>query len=402
MNPITDNPKIIPLVLHLSHSDIARDPRILRSIRAVALMGRYRVRGIGISSDSSWVQNGDRLENEELESVHLRLGLGDAKWKFSRRFLGRGLRRFVIFVGLNVLMLWKSLRSLRGQRVVGVHVHDSALIFAAFLISILKSSVLVYDAHELESERSGISPLEGALVRILEKLLWSRIDALVTVSPGIARWYETEIGPKPFAVVLNSPATRAGGSSDNAIKPLKSTLGLGGSQPLFVYVGLFTSGRGIETMLEVFSSDRMRGKHIVFIGDGPLRTEIDEKTNLCSNIHRLDPVPNDEVVETISTADFGIVLTEPVSLSYTLSLPNKLFELAMAGLPLVASNMPEIEELVIQHGLGITIEPSVEGLFQGINDILLLKPSRTGLPPELSPESQAKKLQDLYEDILSD
>jgi glycosyltransferase involved in cell wall biosynthesis len=68
-------------------------------------------------------------------------------------------------------------------------------------------------------------------------------------------------------------------------------------------------------------------------------------------------VPPTAVIDSISDADVGLMLIEPVCRSYELTLPNKLFEYAAAGLPILASDMPVIAAVVRDEGLGEVVPP---------------------------------------------
>ena len=56
-----------------------------------------------------------------------------------------------------------------------------------------------------------------------------------------------------------------------------------------------------------------------------------------------------------SSADIGFVLIDKGSLSYELSLPNKLFEYAMAGLGIIASDNFEIKNYVERYNSGLCL-----------------------------------------------
>jgi glycosyltransferase involved in cell wall biosynthesis len=71
-----------------------------------------------------------------------------------------------------------------------------------------------------------------------------------------------------------------------------------------------------------------------------------------------DPVPPEELLDAVSGAGVGLALIEPVSLSYRLTLPNKLFEYALAGLPILGSDLPMIARFIDEHRLGATVDPS--------------------------------------------
>jgi len=395
--------KVQALVIHLSHTDISRDERILRSIRGVAAALDCQVWGLGIRSESSWVGSSDTPPNVKVHSIRLLL---PRFW--SRRFLtlktrgaSRGFRRALIFLFANGVMFFVALAKTSAYKLTVVHIHDFQLLPAALLLATLKGANLIYDAHELESARTGISRSEANLTKRIEGWAWRRIAAFITVSPGILSWYHREFGPKQSAVVLNSPYLRPIGGNQVEIQTLRTRLGIPNSRPVFVHVGLLTKGRGIETMLDVFASPQGEEFDIVFVGDGPLREEIQSYCSKFDNVHLLKPVPNNEVVPLVSSADFGIVLTEAVSESYILSLPNKLFEVGRAGIPVIASNVPEIKRVVDTYGLGIVVEPTFSGLSEGLQKILARRGETIPFPYELSQEYQAEKIQKLYATIIA-
>jgi glycosyltransferase involved in cell wall biosynthesis len=68
-------------------------------------------------------------------------------------------------------------------------------------------------------------------------------------------------------------------------------------------------------------------------------------------------VPTEDVVRWAAGADVGLALIQNVSLSYFLSLPNKLFEYVAAGLPVVASDFPELRGVVEGRARGAVCAP---------------------------------------------
>ena len=77
-----------------------------------------------------------------------------------------------------------------------VHCHDSICLIAAVLLKRFVGCCLVYDAHELESDRNGQSRLFGAITLWIERVCWSSVDLFITVSESIDFWYQTKLGPK--------------------------------------------------------------------------------------------------------------------------------------------------------------------------------------------------------------
>jgi glycosyltransferase involved in cell wall biosynthesis len=94
-------------------------------------------------------------------------------------------------------------------------------------------------------------------------------------------------------------------------------------------------------------------------------------------------------------------LIEDVSLSGRLCLPNKLFEYAFAGVPMLASRLPEIARLVGEYGLGVCCDNDADSIESAVRQIEregLERP--TGDLTELSWETQAKRLQEAYRQLL--
>jgi glycosyltransferase involved in cell wall biosynthesis len=65
------------------------------------------------------------------------------------------------------------------------------------------------------------------------------------------------------------------------------------------------------------------------------------------------PVPMVELVQVASEADLGVAPFLPVCLNTRFCLPNKLFEYMMAGLAIVATDVPEMRKIVLGHGVGL-------------------------------------------------
>jgi len=105
----------------------------------------------------------------------------------------------------------------------------------------------------------------------------------------------------------------------------------------------------------------------------------------------------------VREADCGLCLIEDVSLSDRLCLPNKLFEYAFAGIPVLASRLHEIARVVNEYRLGACCDNDADSI-----EAAVLKIEREGLArpeadlTELSWDTQAKRLQEAYRQLLLD
>ena len=76
-----------------------------------------------------------------------------------------------------------------------------------------------------------------------------------------------------------------------------------------------------------------------------------------NRVHFLVAVPAGDLVSWSASADVGICTIVGNSDSYRHSMPNKLFEYAMAGLPDITSNYEGMGSFVIENDFGITCDP---------------------------------------------
>ncbi len=70
------------------------------------------------------------------------------------------------------------------------------------------------------------------------------------------------------------------------------------------------------------------------------------------------PVAADRVVGAIRDAQAGLALIQPSCLSYSLCLPNKVFEYMVAGLPILAADLPAIHAFVVPNRIGLVTAPA--------------------------------------------
>jgi hypothetical protein len=376
------------VIVHLSHTDIRSDSRILKQLNAIKSIQGIDLYAIGIQS------NGDQGKvilnsNLKIRSVKL-VSKYLPKWP-------RLLRHFFNFLELHILFLKHLIR----LKPTVVHCHDTTVLPVGVIIKFIFKSTLIYDAHELESNRNGQSWILSKCVYILERLLWGKIDHLISVSQTIVDWYIDEFGYKSNIVVLNSPEVVSNNNSQFEINYLRDLFKIGDSETIFIYLGIIGFGRGIEMYLDVFAN-RVKSAHIVFIGYGEFVDKVKKYSSLNNNIHYHEPVDHDQVVHISRSADFGLCFIENVSLSDYYCLPNKLFEYTFGGLKILGSNFPEIKKVIDEYGLGFSVEPNADSIANLINN-LDLKNDLTSRTKDLFPltwEAQSDKLLKLYLQIL--
>jgi len=283
-----------------------------------------------------------------------------------------------------------------------IHNHDLEPLPIAVKLKKMTGAKLIYDAHELETERNGGQGIRKRLSQWQENRLMPFVDHLITVSPSIRDWYAQRYPSTPISLVRNIPQHI---DTNIAAKPLRAALGVPDDALLFLYLGGIGKGRGVEAILEGFASQGVK-HHVLFMGSGPLLGQVKSYAQRCHRIHYQPPVVPDEVIAYARGADVGLSLIEDSCLSYRYCLPNKLFECVVSGLPVLASNLPDQAKIVHDHQAGWVIPPNATALREFLCqlDASSARQMRLGLTDrvkDLRWDNEAKILLGVYEGLLS-
>lgn len=378
-------------VLHISHTDINFDSRILKEMVTLSETEKYSLHGIGVAMDEGNAASA-QSKSLQINSIFLR----------SRGFgsLPVFIRHMLSLIELTLKMFIKAIKI----RPDVIHAHDTLVLPLVVMLKLMMGAKLIYDAHELESNRNGLTPLLAKITFITEKALWRFIDYLIIVSPSIQKWYQNNIGTKPSEVILNSPVFNVMEKQNCRFDKnyLRQKYNVPETEKVFLYVGIFGKGRGIEILIDIFSN--LMGAHLIFIGYGELTELIKNKSNTHENIHLHPAVPHEEVVDVTRSADVGLCMIENVSLSDYYCLPNKLFEYCFAGVPVIASDFPDIENVVREFKLGICCGQDKESIKKAVEAFINNKiDTHIDIEnlEEFSWEAQKTKLLNVYEYVSS-
>jgi glycosyltransferase involved in cell wall biosynthesis len=285
-----------------------------------------------------------------------------------------------------------------------IQANDAKALPPAWLCAITNRAFLIYDARELETGREfGSFRLAGIYRRLWslpEAVFIRRADAVITVSESIAgeleRLYRI---PRPV-VVMNCPESRLPTPSNR----LRAELGIPMTMRIALYQGSISAGRGIEPFLQAVQS--IPGLAGVVLGDGPLLPQLRARFQgeAGQRVYLPGRVPIDQLPEYIGSADLGIALIQDTCLSHRYSLPNKLFEYIQAGIPVVASDLPEIKRIVRGFDVGTVVDPEssqaiasgIRGLLEDTETYSRVKANTRLAADRLTWEQESKKLLALY------
>lgn len=235
-----------------------------------------------------------------------------------------------------------------------IHAHDLICLPAGARAADAANAKLVYDAHELEVHRNPPLPWwRKRFVARLERRLGRRADAVITVGRKVGEVLGEHLDRRDIHVLYNAPQREAASNS------LRGDLRLETHIPLLLYVGKVTMGRGVGELLNLLP--KMPSVFFAAVGPSDARTEdrlraLAQHLGVAQRFRILPPVPHTQVVDYIRGATLGVISVEPVTLSYRYCMPNKLFELAFAEVPILSNELDEIKEFLAELGIGQTTD----------------------------------------------
>jgi glycosyltransferase involved in cell wall biosynthesis len=225
-----------------------------------------------------------------------------------------------------------------------------------------------HDCHELYLESTHITRLERRVLGPYERAHMRRASFVVAVNQSIAGEYEARYGVRP-TVVRNCADAPAGGE----VRDLRRLAGLGLEDRVLLYQGGFVHGRGLDVCVAALSR-LPEDVHLVMLGYGPLEHQLREwatEHGVSDRLHVVSAVPPEELLSYTASATVGLVPYQPISRNNHYTLPNKIFEYTSVGLPVVASDLPELRRVVVDHGCGAVFDPyDPEAQAAALRDVL--------------------------------
>lgn len=304
-----------------------------------------------------------------------------------------------------------------------VHCHDSMPLLAAARVAQQTGAALVYDSHELEAHRNiFMPPALQAKIMAVEAQVLAQADGVITVSDFFAEDLAQMYGIARPTVVHNAPPRRPMPLPERWQQAARATglraeAGIDANAVLMVYTGNIGVNRGLEQVVAGLAeyyrtAAAPRDVHFSIVGspkDGTadlVRAQA-AQAGLADKVHFHAPVPPTEVTSFIAAADISVVSVMPATRSYDRTMPNKIFEAAMAGLPILGADLTAQGSFIKEHSLGVTYDPAsassfCAGLVQMLCDLARYErrqAAQTAFDEAFGWEAQGRKITALYERI---
>jgi glycosyltransferase involved in cell wall biosynthesis len=254
------------------------------------------------------------------------------------------------------------------QKKTLLYSNDLDTLLPNFLVSKISGAKIIYDSHELFTEAPELihrKRTQGIWLYI-EKIIFPKLTHIITVNDSIAQTYKN-LYQKDLLVIRNIPTKYLPKTNLS-----KEELNIPENSFLIIIQG---SGLNVERGIEeaVLAMKQLENATLMLVGDGdvmPVVRELIREHHLDDKVKLYGRRPYEEMMQFTAHADLGLTLDKPLSKNYEYSLPNKVFDYMHAGTPILASNLVEIEKVVLGYQIGHVIpEVSVDSIVRSIEEI---------------------------------
>ena len=207
------------------------------------------------------------------------------------------------------------------------------------------------------------SPGKTRIVATIEKMLAAKTDALVAVGPQVRDdLLEAGIG-KPDQYEIIPPGLELGSVPERALA--RELLNEAGTQPLVSMIGRITKIKRPDRFADVASIMKKSHPEVRFLVAGAGDEEPTLATRITNEQLPISLLGWRSDIATILAASNLLVLT-----SDNEGTPLSLIQAAMAGIPVVATNVGSVKDVVLDGVTGILCPPEPQAIAKAIQELI--------------------------------
>ncbi len=232
--------------------------------------------------------------------------------------------------------------------------NDLDTLLPNYIVSKLKGKKLIYDSHEIFCEVPELveATTKKKIWEKIEKSIVPKLTYCITVNQSIANWFYEKYKTK-FVVVRNIPSYVKNGITKSRVE-----LNLPADKKIVLLQGAgINVHRGAEEIVDAMQD--LEGVLFLVIGGGDVIEQLKAQSKslkLEEKIIFLPKMNASDLFHYTCTADIGITIDKDTNINYHFSLPNKIFDYMHAGIPILASPLPEIKAIISTYNIGDFIQ----------------------------------------------
>lgn len=240
-----------------------------------------------------------------------------------------------------------------------IHANDLDALIPSYIARKKLGCRLIYDSHEICCETGYYDKywLYNKLMKSIERHIVKRCDKIICVTDSAATYLQKVYGiEKPLVItncVLKKNVLTEFPPKNEGFEVLNH--------------GILHGSRGLEMMkdscrfFEKYPEIKMAARGYGGI-EKQLKEEVGEEK--LGNFIFYPPVEPSMLISEAARSHVGVAVTMPVCLNFKLSVSNRLFEYAAAGIPVIMSDIPEHRRLNDQYHFGIIVENNEQKAFE--------------------------------------
>ena len=307
-----------------------------------------------------------------------------------------------ILVGRNNLPseLWQTINIIRNNNVDLLHTHGYRSDISGFFAAKYTGIPIVSTLH-------GWTPISSKLraYEAIDRWCLKKFDKVICVSKVIYNALSLSGFSDNKLTYLHNAVSLEQADSPCNVKQLKEEMGWTEDDTIILSVGRLSPEKGLRVLLSAFQKKYSDSEHVklVIVGDGPLRSELEEFSKELDIAKRVVFTGHRDNVQ-----DYYKMANLFVMPSFTEGFPMALLEAMQAGLPVVATKVGGIPDIIESGVNGLMIEPdNIKCLGDAMQKILsdaelttnLSLNAKHTIQNNYSAEPWAKQIESIYNDV---
>jgi glycosyltransferase involved in cell wall biosynthesis len=224
--------------------------------------------------------------------------------------------------------------------------NDLDTLLPNFLVAKIKNKKLIYDTHELFTE---VPELQGRWQKKIwlsvENFIFPKLKNVLTVNDSIAAIYQKKYNVT-VNVVRNIPF----------LYPLPPTQKNTPFTLILQGAGI-NIDRGAEELVDAL--ELVENVILKIVGNGDVIPILKHRVinkNLTNKVIFIDKCNPEELRKITASCHVGLSLDKNTNSNYKYSLPNKLFDYIHAEIPVIASDLIEVKNIIQKHQVGLIVQ----------------------------------------------